>query len=73
MTGTRSVEERLPRRGARPAIVKPPFLHVGDALQEQGVGGMASVERFKQRECLRRLLLLPQVEQVQLIVGLAVE
>ena len=69
--GTRAVEQRLPGQRAGRTIVQVHVLHLGDALEEQRVGGIARVELAQQLERARRLLFVPEINQMELVVGLA--
>src|SRR5256885_7977074 len=70
---SRAIDQHLPRRGARADIMKVGVVHLGDALQEDRVPGIACVERLEDSECFVRLVLVPDVDDVPLEVGFTAE
>src|SRR6266550_52746 len=63
------IEQRLPRVEAAAQVVEVDVLHLRDELREERIARMTVAELREQVERLLRLLLIPEVEDVQLIVG----
>ena len=66
-------QERLPGRQAGSDVMLVDILNLGHLRDEEWVGGIPFVKRLQQLEGTRRLPLVPEVDHVQLIVGLALQ
>src|ERR1051325_5623961 len=69
----RRVEQRLPRAEAAAQVVEVDVLHLRDELREERIARMTIAELRQQVERLLRLLLIPEVDHLQLIVGFIAE
>ena len=54
-------------------VVQVIALDVGDALEKERIGRIPRIETAQQVDRARRLMLVPEIQQVQLIVGFAPE
>src|SRR6185436_4861388 len=65
--GPRCIEQLLPRSQAGCAIVQVDVIDLGDPLQKMWISRVPRVKTTEQLEGPVRLLLVPEVDQVQLI------
>src|SRR5688572_31494951 len=65
----RTFEQRLPRGGACSAIVKVRLADFGDALKEERIVRIASVEPLEKLQCLGGVLFVPKIDQMELKIG----
>src|SRR5207244_3526762 len=66
--GACAIDQRAPRADAGRPIAPVLELHFGDALQENRIAGVARVEFLQQFEGASRVSLVPEVDQMELVV-----
>src|SRR5215468_1479357 len=68
-----AIGESLPRSRARALVVQIQVVCFRDALQEEWVSRIAFVERSQERHPIQRPMFVPEVDEMQLVVGLAAQ